>query len=54
MAALDLDVFRRCALLFAAALPRDIAIATTGHHEHRMPIAARRALQQLVSRQESR
>ena len=28
MAALDLDVFRRCALLLAAALPRDNAIAT--------------------------
>src|SRR5258706_10238611 len=28
MAALDLDVFRRCGLLFAAALPRDNAIAT--------------------------
>src|SRR5258708_10535234 len=28
MAALDLDVLRRCAVLFAAALPRDNAIAT--------------------------
>src|ERR1700752_4614525 len=28
MAAFDLDVFRRCALLLAAALPRDNAIAT--------------------------